>query len=114
MKSPFAMKEKIPDSSIRSKSTISTSETKKGNKSKSRDTIEVHDIEGDKKGKKFYIDTKEKTKNNKSKFKEFSGDEGEKGYIRKTNKKGKTTERRTTKGGAKRRIKKAEKNLKDI
>ena len=75
MKSPLAMKERIPDSKVRNKTTISTSEKTKGNKSKYkekyRDTIEVHDIEGDKKGVKTYLDTSSKTKGNKEKTKQL-------------------------------------------
>ena len=117
MKSPLLMKERIPDSKVRNKTTISTSETTKGNKSKFkekyRDTIEVHDIEGDKKGVKTYIDTSSKTKGNKEKRKQFFSD-GDKGTLQKQKNSGKLRERKTTKGGTKRRIKKAEKNLKDI
>ncbi len=117
MKSPLAMKERIPDSKLRSKTTISTSQKTKGNKSKFkqnvRSTVEDHDTEGDKKDVKFYIDSKEKTKGSKSKFKQFAGTE-DKGYVSKVNTRGKRTERKTTKGGTKRRIKRAEKNLKDI
>jgi hypothetical protein len=118
MKSPLSMKRRIPDSQIRSKSTINTSQKTKGDKSKfkesSRSTIEAHDIEGKEKGVKTYIDTKQKNKDGKYKFKEFAGTEGEKGYVRKINRRGKETNKRTTKGGARRRIKRAEKNLKDI
>jgi len=117
MKSPLAMEGKIPDSKLRSKTTISTSEKTKGNKSKYkekyRDTIEVHDIEGDKKGVKTYLDTSSKTKGNKEKRKQFFSD-GNKGTLQKQKSGGKLRERKTTKGGTKRRIKKAEKNLKDV
>ncbi len=117
MKSPLAMKEKMPDSKVRNKSTISTSEKTKGNKSKYkekyRDTIEVQDIEGDKKGVKTYLDTSSKTRGNKEKTKQFLFD-GDKGTLQKQKTSGKLRERKTTKGGTKRRIKKAEKNLKDI
>ncbi len=109
-----SMKSRIPDSQLRSKTTINQKQEKGKFKSKSRDTVEVHDTEGKKKGVKTYIDTKQKTKGGKSKFKQFAGTEGEKGYVKKTNRRGKETGRRTTKGGAGRRIKKAEKNLKDI
>ena len=111
------MKEKMPDSKVRNKSTISTSEKTKGNKSKYkekyRDTIEVQDIEGDKKGVKTYLDTSSKTRGNKEKRKQFFAD-GDKGRLQKQKNGGKLRERKTTKGGTKRRIKKAEKNLKDI
>jgi len=117
MKSSLAMKGKIPDSKLRSKTTINTSETTKGNKSKSkekyRDTIEVHDIEGDRKGVKTYLDTSSKKKGNKEKSKKFFSDGG-KGTLEKQKNGGKLRHRKTTKGGTKRRIKKAEENLKDI
>jgi len=109
-----SMKSRIPDSRIRSKTTINQDQEKGKFKSKSRKTIESHDIEGNKKGVKTYIDTNQKTKGGKSKFKQFAGTEGEKGYVRSINRRGKETERRTTKGGTKRRIKKAEKNIKYI
>jgi len=114
MKSPLSMKRRIPDSQVRSKTTINQDQKKGKFKSQTRSTIEAHDIEGKKKGVKTYIDTKQKTKGSKSKFKQFAGTEGEKGYVRKINRRGKETEKRTTKGGTVRRIKKAEKNLKDI
>ena len=117
MKSPLLMKERIPDSKLRNKTTINTSGTTKGNKSKFkekyRDTIEVHDIEGKNKGVKTYIDTSSKTKGNKEKTKQFFSD-GDKGTLQKQKTGGKLRERKTTKGGTKRRIKRAEKNLKDI
>ena len=109
---------RIPDSELRSKMTIHSKSKSKGNKSKfkekTRSTIEVHDIEGKNKDKKIYLDTYSKTKNGKEKIKEFFAKEGERGSIQKTNKKGKTKERKTTKGGTKRRIARAEKNLEDI
>ena len=109
---------RIPDSQVRSKMTIHSKSKSKGNKSKfkekTRSTIEVHDIEGENKDKKTYLDTSSKTKNGKEKIKEFYAHGGERGFIQKTNKKGKTRERKTTKGGTKRRIAKAEKNLEDI
>ena len=114
MKSPLLMKRRIPDSQVRSKTTINQSQENGKFKSQTRSTIEAHDIEGKKKGVKTYIDTKQKTKGSKSKFKQFAGTEGERGYVQKINKRGKRTERRTTKGGTGRRIKRAEKNLKDI
>ena len=114
MNSPLSMKRRIPDSQVRSKTTIDQNQEKGKFKSKTRSTIEAHDIEGKKKGIKTYIDTKQKTKGNKSKFKQFAGTEGEKGYVRKINRRGKETERRTTKGGTRRRIKRAEKNLKNV
>jgi len=110
------IKDLIPDSKLRNKTTINTSEKTKGNKSKYkekyRDTIEVHDIEGDKKGVKNYIDTSSKTKGNKEKRKQFFSD-GTRGSLQKQKTGGKLRERRTTKGGTKRRIEKAEENLKD-
>ena len=112
MKSPLAIKGKIPDSKLRNKTTIS-SDNKSKFKEKYRDTIEVHDIEGDKKGVKTYIDTSSKTKGNKEKRKQFYSD-GTKGSLQKQKTGGKLRERKTTKGGTKRRIKKAEKNLKNI
>ena len=111
---------KIPDSKLRAKTTIVTSEKTKGNKSKYkekyRDTIEVHDIEGKNKGVKTYIDTSSKTRGNKEKTKQFFSDPsitGDKGTLQKQKNSGKLRHRKTTKGGTKRRIKRAEKNLKE-
>tara|TARA_R100001440_G_scaffold34231_1_gene53214 strand:- start:267 stop:665 length:399 start_codon:yes stop_codon:yes gene_type:complete len=109
---------RIPNSQIRSRSDINTSQENKGKKTKFksnvRSTIEAHDTEGNKKGVKTYIDTKQETIGSKSKFKQFSGTEGEKGYQRKINKRGKERSRRLTKGGTKRRIASAEEYLKEV
>ncbi len=122
--SPFHVNTKrVPNSKLRDKTTINTSETTKGKKhkfkEKVRSTTEVHDIEGSEKGKKLYLDVTQKTKSKaigkgtKSKYKQFYSD-GERSSIQKQGGFGrgnKLRERKTTKRGAKRRIKKAEKNL---
>lgn len=115
MKSPLLMKERIPDSQVRSKTTLNENQQKGKFKSKYRNTIEAHDIEGKNKGVKSYMDTYEKKKGNKSKFKRFYGTEGERGIQQKSKLIGSgIKERKLTKKGTKKRIAKAEQNLKDI
>jgi hypothetical protein len=108
---------RIPDSQLRSKTTIHSKSKSKGNKSKfkekTRSTIEVHDIEGEKEGVKTYLDTSSTKKGNKEKVKQFFYD-GTTGSLQKRKTSGKLRERKTTKGGTKRRIARAEKNLEDI